>query len=245
LLEKSLDKKKVSAQAFFCQTRESEILLDLYVYLKDKEDRSDPYLPLIFVPFFHGAYIKYGSPVNQANLASLLLEFNKLNKFRTFKIKTIEPNKSLLDEKIFSRYAVVTAYMNKLTHKKRVCLMKALGFEKEVVSENFISQVSQKAHSLKNKNKELLLEIKNLRRKIRSIPKMEAEHASATVSLEKLILECKSTYACYLSKELFETLRVASQEKVYLLRKILLEHSSTHEQLQSFVDKLTKASSNT
>lgn len=137
---KSLDKKKVTIQSFFCQTRESEILLDLKDFLwkalekyyeekNAEKDLSRPWLFLTvepptnehleFVPFFDGAYLKFNYIGMHREIENLIREYNANQEgFIQFKIKEIDAEFDLLKKEDFKKILLINDFLGKLTVRR-------------------------------------------------------------------------------------------------------------------------------
>ena len=140
--------------------------------MKDKQKKgktSDSlYLPLVFIPFFDGAYIWYDNLVHQVNVNEYIEEYNARNDFIKFKEKVIEKESNILCEDKFNRYLVLSAFLKKISYKETYKLLVIFNIPFTLLTEELLGNILEESTDLKNENLELSEQISMLRKFLRA-----------------------------------------------------------------------------
>jgi len=117
--KKTLEKQKVNSQVLYCFSEESSLLLGLHAHLERRTGLLN--MPLNFIPFFDGAYIRVdnkqviGKSIGINNTTELLTifvdEYNAEIKPLKFAFKKIEPNWTVLESSVFDKYLNIEKFM--------------------------------------------------------------------------------------------------------------------------------------
>jgi hypothetical protein len=249
---KTLEEKKVTLQVIYCQTRESEILLELRDFLVEKIKRKEQsWLEdtdmvekkngLECIPFNGGAYIKFEDNKIQESIPSLISEFNdKLPLYINFMIKEIKFDSVRLDERIFKRYVNICEFLagieqgvyNTLIKKLEVpplILDRALVLDiKKGHDDNLITVANlKKAEAKKKKSEEKKKKARNETIKEKQ-PLTETEKQALTEKISSMV---------YLTFDERTKLEKAADLFRYNIYSKLLPHSETLEELKNLLEK--------
>lgn len=239
-----VERKKVTIQALFCQTKESEYLKDLRNFLVRKEqidlslrDLPLEFIPLVFVPFFDGAYILYDQAFHQNNVGQYIDEFNSKSLFIKFKEKTIEKEENILSEERFNRYVVLSGYLRSLSYSDTFKILSEHNFISNVLTEDLLNSVLRESLSLQDKNRELSEEISYLRKQLSLKNVSKEERKEYRSRLDYLVKKRKNTYNYFLKNDLRSTISHRVKSNLYAMRQVLLEYSTTEKTLSTYVNE--------
>ena len=235
--KKSLEKKKVTVLSIYCQTRESEILLDLYSFLKVSCNDTDEKPALQFIPFFDGAYICFFNITHQKLLDEWLKEYNQKHQFIKFKIKNIESDSRLLLEDTFKSFCIINDSFKKLSYKESQDLLKAIHLEKEVLTKNNLQLLIKYSNNLKNIHDDFTKNIDVLKKEIKV--KKNKGTDEDLLKLERDLKELQqnrlSTYQLIIPTDLEKELKINVQNNMCLLRKNLIDYTQGNYELSFYI----------
>lgn len=230
---KSLSNKKVSIQSYFCQTEESKLLLDLFEFLKGKDDLNNN-IPMLFIPFFDGAYVKYNSPSLQMDIPMFLEEYNKKNESIQFKIKTFEEETSLLNLETLKKYINLEKVFQKLDHTKSRKVLEHFNLKYKGIEKEMYQSIVDNANLLKSTNKSLTKEITRIKKQQKSSTITD----EITDKLSHLLTQRKETYVYRLSIKEKKAIRFSVYSIMYKLREKLLPHATDMESLETYIEQI-------
>ena len=232
-----LERKKVSIQSYYCQTQESELLLDLYWFLKEIEGNVPLHqLPLVFIPFFDGAYIRFDNPRHQLHLNQYIEEYNSKSRFIKFKEKSLEKEGTLLDEALLNKYIVLSRYLQKVSQDKIYKIMASLDITTGYISDDIVNLVFEESTSLKAENLRLSEQITLIRKPLREKKLTKEQKKDYTAAINILIKERKNTYNYVLRDKNRIYVEKRIKEKLFSARKVLLEHCADEKTLHTFLE---------
>jgi hypothetical protein len=242
--KKGIDKKKVSIQTFYCQTVESQTILDLYTFLKTKEgidgSFTNNFIPLIFIPFFDGAYVRYHNPVTQSQVKDFIEEYNNRRDIIKFKIKKIEKDQNLLYEETFKAHLVLTNYLKNMPITTGIRILEKLDLKEAIFSEEEFAYIVNQANNLRKKNEELSEEIELHRESSTKAKKGSPERDRLKKELDALLLERKKTYRYFIPNHEADKITLRVKYRMLALRLELLKYAQTEKTLADYISNLIK-----
>jgi hypothetical protein len=237
-----LEKKKVSVQSYYCQTKESEALIDLHEFLKKKDLDSDfkysSSLPMIFIPFFDGAYVKYHNLSDQLRIPTFLEEYNSNTHFIKFVEKSITKEGSILCQETFNKYIIITKYVKSLSQKKGWKILTKLMLLTRLVTNDELDIIVKESSNLNQYNLQLTEVIRVLREDIRSADMSLEEKELSREKLNDLIEKRKLTYNYYLNEDIKSNIESKIKVNLYKLRNVMLEHAMSEKSLKTFIEEV-------
>lgn len=145
-------KTKVTVQSLYCQTKETDYLIDLYNFLYSKTEESKE--ELHFIPFSDGALVKFKDYVLHASIPTLIEQFNKTTKYVKFKIKDFEDGFEPNDN--FRRLQNICNVLPNLYRNDISFLKKHLKIEDEIFNNESIDCIFENAKNQKIKHIEII-----------------------------------------------------------------------------------------
>lgn len=257
--KKPEDKKKVTVQAYTCQASESRLLLKLFDFLKTK-DCLDRNIPVSFVPFFDGAFIRFNDVITNKQIENLIAEFNTQQRspYISFAVKDLKSDFKYLNENTLSKYVNLTRYLQTLNFSTCQKICEKLEVSTQIIPEKTFHSISNNALLNKNASKALEVELKDgyklsrkINRRLSAIEKGGQEKEenepftlntqlakiSSVIEQNKSLKFKKSKY--FLSSDEKNQLKQSVFSEISRIRAALLEHSQTEDSLHQFVDELT------
>jgi hypothetical protein len=181
-LKKTDTQKLLTAQSLYCFTQESDLLMSLYEFLKNKSKLHET--ELSFLPIFDGALVRYLDRSVQDKLKVFVIEYNSQSKLYKFNIEEFKPNWSPnFNEGIIEKYEKIETILKNMTISQFRLLLECINYPEFTLSDSvnqiltpFHSEIDPKSDA--NFNDELLnnLENKKKRKKIAELDKKKAEY---------------------------------------------------------------------
>jgi hypothetical protein len=250
-LNRSIEKQKIRVQTMFCQTGETRMLLSLSAFLKSKiTDETF----LSFVPFRHGAFVKFEKFALQNEVSDFIDEFNDSKFVVQFKVQPLDqPIDSM--SSLFAKHLTLNDFLRKLRGSDIIKLVSYFQEDQEVFSEKTIDSIvhgSHKTNSLIKKEHDLLDNLYKDRRNLLSKIKrqeikygpsgVDPQYRDHIISLEKNIEETRirrsSLYKYWLKTN--EAQEVQDQASAFYFR--LQEHLLHSDSLDSLLAEIRKSS---
>jgi hypothetical protein len=132
----------VTAQSYYCMTRESEIVTGLYKFLNEKLG-TDPSL-LHFIPIFDGALIRHESYAESQKISEIIEQFNATLNLHCFIEKPLreEPD-SFITKKEFDIHMAVRQKINELKAADIPYLANEVGIDPFALPDYLVDELIQ------------------------------------------------------------------------------------------------------
>lgn len=238
-VKKTIEKKKVTVMSLFCQTRESEILLDLYAFLQELATPTTENDGMTFIPFFDGAYISFKENTDQNLLDNWIELFNKNQSVIKFKIKKIETEANLLVEDYFLKICHLNELFKKFSYNFSQDVLKVLVLDEPILNESNLQLLIKLADDLKKVNQDLTDNINSLRKEFRKYKLKEDEKMFIIEEkLKQLVQSRVGTYQFLLPKDLKDDIQIRVRKQMVLLRQNLINRDEGFHTLESYLSSL-------
>jgi hypothetical protein len=231
--------------------------------LKKKDDPGND-IPMSFVPFYDGAYVRYNSSIQNNEIDRYVDEYNEKSPHFKFKIKDFEFESNFLKFDTLKKYENIASFLSSLSLGENRKLMVKVDISYEILCNDTLLSITRNSEKIRQANKaeeSTFVEKLTIKRRVkaqidknfRKVEKglIEADDPDFLRLVNELNLSLKKieeeldqskarkykTFKYFLSDDEAFSVRSKVLDTALKTRTVLLEHAHSMDSLENFMEE--------